>query len=198
MSVYQLAPSPSLGIPEISFATWTAGFTEDDIKQIINIGDNLTIKDAIVGGDSKVINDIRSSKTAWIDLNPETSFIYDKLAYIARQLNGQFFDLDLWGFVEHLQYTIYDGKDDHYTWHLDRGGSISTAPRKLSLVLQLSDPSEYEGGDLEIFDAPTPTKIEKQKGLVVAFPSFILHRVTPVTKGVRKTLVVWLTGPRFK
>jgi PKHD-type hydroxylase len=198
MSVYQIAPSPSIGIPEISFATWTAGFTEDDIKQIINIGDNLTIKDAVVGGDSKVINVIRSSKTAWIDLNPETSFIYDKLAYIARQLNGQFFDLDLWGFVEHLQYTIYDGKDDHYTWHLDRGGSTSTAPRKLSLVLQLSDPSEYEGGDLEIFDAPTPTKIEKQKGLVVAFPSFILHRVTPVTKGVRKTLVVWLTGPRFK
>jgi PKHD-type hydroxylase len=198
MAVYQLAPSPSIGIPEISFATWTDGFTEDDIKQIINIGDNLTVNDAVVGGDGQVVNNIRSSKTAWIDLNEETSFIYDKLAYIARRLNGQFFDLDLWGFVENLQYTIYDGKDDHYTWHLDRGGSTSDTPRKLSLVLQLSDPSEYEGGDLEIFDAPTTTKVQKQKGLVVAFPSFILHRVTPVTKGVRKTLVVWLTGPRFK
>ena len=198
MAIYQIAPSPALGIPEISFATWTDGFTEEDIKQIINIGDNLTIADAVVGGDSQLKESIRSSKTAWINLNPETSFIYDKIAYIARQLNGQFFDLDIWGFVEDLQYTIYDGKDDHYTWHLDRGGGTSNAPRKLSLVLQLSDPSEYEGGDLEIFDAPVPTQVQKQKGLVVAFPSFILHRVTPVTKGVRKTLVVWLTGPRFK
>lgn len=197
MSVYQLAPSPSIAIPELSHATWEGGFTEEEINQIISIGDNLTLNDAIVGGGS-VVDKIRSSKTGWIDLNPETSFIYDRLAFIARQLNGQFFDLDLWGFVEHLQYTIYDGKDDHYTWHLDRGGGTSNTPRKLSLVLQLSDPSEYEGGDLEIFDAPEPTKIQKQKGLVVAFPSFVLHRVTPVTKGVRKTLVVWLTGPRFK
>jgi PKHD-type hydroxylase len=198
MSIYQLAPSPSIAIPELSHATWQGGFTDEEINQIISIGDSLTLNDAIVGGGNDINGKIRSSKTGWIDLNPETSFIYDRLAYISRQLNGQFFDLDLWGFVEHLQYTIYDGKDDHYTWHLDRGGSTSNTPRKLSLVLQLSDPSEYEGGDLEIFDAPEPTKIEKQKGLVVAFPSFVLHRVTPVTKGIRKTLVVWLTGPRFK
>ncbi len=198
MAIYNLAPSPSLSIPEISFATWSDGFSDEDINKIIGIGDNLAIKDAVVGGDLKVEETIRSSKTGWIGLTPETGFIYDKLAYIARQLNGQFFDLDIWGFVEDLQYTIYDGKDDHYTWHLDRGGSTSDTPRKLSLVLQLSDPSEYEGGDLEIFDAPEPTKVQKQKGLVVAFPSFVLHRVTPVTKGIRKTLVVWLTGPRFK
>jgi len=197
MSIYQIAPSPSISIPEISHATWYNGFTEEEINQIISIGDSLILEDAIVGG-GNVVEKIRSSKTGWIDLTPETTFIYDNLAYIARQLNGQFFDLDLWGFVEHLQYTVYDGKEDHYTWHLDRGGSTSNTPRKLSLVLQLSDPSEYEGGDLEIFDAPEPTKIEKQKGLVVAFPSFVLHRVTPVTKGIRRTLVVWLTGPRFK
>lgn len=198
MAVYQLAPSPAIGVPEISHATWHGGFTEEEINEIIRIGDSLTLKDAVVGGQTDVIDKIRSSKTGWIGLTPETSFIYDKLAFIARQLNGQFFDLDLWGFVEDLQYTIYDGKEDHYTWHVDRGGGLSNAPRKFSVVLQLSDPSEYEGGDLEIFDAPTPTKIEKQKGLVVAFPSFVLHRVTPVTKGTRKTLVVWLTGPRFK
>jgi PKHD-type hydroxylase len=197
MAIYQLAPSPSIALPEISHATWNGGFTDEDINEIIRIGDSLTLQDAIVGA-GDVANNIRSSKTGWINLTPETSFIYDKLAFIARQLNGQFFDLDLWGFVEHLQYTIYDGIDDHYTWHLDRGGTISDTPRKLSLVLQLSDPSEYEGGDLEIFAAPEPVKIEKQKGLVVAFPSFILHRVTPVTKGIRKTLVVWLAGPRFK
>lgn len=198
MSIYQMAPSPSLGIPEISFATWIDGFSEEEINKIIAIGDNLTTKSACVGKDNNVEEAIRSAKIGWIELNLETSFIYDRIAFIARQLNGQFFDLDIWGFVEHFQYTIYDGKNDHYTWHLDRGPGNSISPRKLSLVIQLSDPSEYEGGELEIFDAPEPTQVIKQKGLVVAFPSFILHRVTPVTKGIRKTLVVWLTGPRFK
>jgi PKHD-type hydroxylase len=198
MAVYQLAPSPSIAIPEISFATWRAGFTDEEINKIISIGDNLTIRNATVGGDGDLNTNIRSSKTGWIGLTPDTNFIYDRIGYIARQLNGQFFDLDLWGFVEDIQYTIYDSKDDHYTWHLDRGGKTSNTPRKLSIVLQLSDPSEYEGGDLEIFDRATPTKVDKQKGLIAAFPSFVLHRVTPVTKGVRKTLVVWLTGPRFK
>lgn len=198
MAIYQIAPSPSLGIPEISFASWRDGFTEEEIDKIVSIGDSLTIKSASVGPDSKVEEAVRSSKIGWINLTPETNFIYDRIAFIARQLNGEFFNLDIWGFVEDFQYTIYDGKDDHYTWHLDRGGNATHAPRKLSLVIQLSDPSEYEGGDLEIFDAPVPTQVTKQKGLVVAFPSFILHRVTPVTKGIRKTLVVWLTGPQFK
>jgi|694.fasta_scaffold00395_75 PKHD-type hydroxylase len=198
MAVYQIAPSPSLGIPEISFASWRDGFTEEEIDKIVSIGDSLTIKSASVGPDSKVEEAVRSSKIGWINLTPETNFIYDRIAFIARQLNGEFFNLDIWGFVEDFQYTIYDGKDDHYTWHLDRGGNATNAPRKLSLVIQLSDPSEYEGGDLEIFDAPVPTQVTKQKGLVVAFPSFILHRVTPVTKGIRKTLVVWLAGPQFK
>jgi PKHD-type hydroxylase len=198
MAVYQLAPTPSVSLPEISFATWRSGFTDEEIDKIISIGDNLTTYNAVVGGNSEVNANIRSSKTAWIGLTPETNFIYDRLGFIARQLNGQFFDLDLWGFVEDLQYTIYDSKDDHYTWHLDRGGNTSNTPRKLSLVLQLTDPSEYEGGVLEILDSSIPTGVDKERGLVAAFPSFVLHRVTPVTKGVRKTLVVWLTGPRFK
>lgn len=198
MSVYQLTPPPSIAIPEISFATWKNGFNESELARIIEIGDQLSITSATIGGRGNVDDNIRQSNTGWIALTEDTQFIYDRLGYVARQLNGQFFDFDIWGFVEDLQYTIYDDTGGHYTWHLDRGGSTSDTPRKLSLVLQLSDPSEYEGGDLEIFDGPVPSKVDKEKGLISAFPSFILHRVTPVTKGTRKTLVVWLTGPRFK
>ena len=72
------------------------------------------------------------------------------------------------------------------------------APRKRSLVLQLSDPSDYEGGDLEFFVSAEPTPVERKKGLIVAFPSFVLHHVTPVTSGTRRTLVVWLSGPKFR
>jgi len=198
MSVYQLTPSPPIAVPELNFAVWHNGFSDEELVRIIELGDQLAISTATIGQENEVSDIVRRSKTGWMKLNDDTQFIYDRLGYIARQLNGQFFDFNIWGFVEDLQYTIYDGEGEHYTWHLDRGGSTSDTPRKLSMVLQLSDPSEYEGGDLEIFEGPTPTQVKKEKGLISAFPSFVLHRVTPVTKGTRKTLVVWLTGPRFK
>jgi PKHD-type hydroxylase len=72
------------------------------------------------------------------------------------------------------------------------------AARKLSLVLQLSDPSEYEGGELQTMSGPNHCAVDRQKGLIAAFPSYMLHRVTPVTKGTRYSLVVWICGPSFK
>jgi len=197
MSMYQLTPSPSIAIPVIPFATWTGGFTNDEINKIISIGDRLALNNAVLDG-NQIQTSIRDSKTGWISLTPETEFLYEKLGFIARQLNGQFFDFDIWGFSEDLQYTIYDSSNAHYTWHVDHGVNVGPSPRKLSLVLQLSEPHEYEGGDLEILTSPDPVKIDKQKGLIAAFPSYVLHRVTPVTRGIRKTIVVWLTGPRFK
>lgn len=200
MSIYMLSPSPPIAIPEIPFATWEGGFSDDDIKKIIEICNKATLDKATVGEDATINEEIRVTKIGWIKLSPETEFIYSMLGDIGNKLNGQFFDFDIWGFVEDLQYTVYEGTDDsHYTWHLDRGiGNTASPPRKLSLVLQLSDPSEYEGGDLEIMSGVDPTQVKKEKGLVTAFPSFMLHRVTPVTKGIRRTLVVWLSGPRFK
>ena len=88
-----------------------------------------------------------------------------------------------------------------YEWHLDQGlVSNKLVGRKLSIVVQLTDPSEYEGGKLE-FDIDgeqfTPSNFEK-KGSVIVFPSFYRHRVTPVTKGVRNSLVAWVDGPNFR
>jgi PKHD-type hydroxylase len=75
---------------------------------------------------------------------------------------------------------------------------INNSPRKLSMVLQLSDPSEYDGGDLEFYVQSEPIKAEKKKGIVYVFPSWVLHRVTPVTRGTRRSLVMWIAGPKFK
>lgn len=197
MSVYHLAPCPPIAVPEITFATWENGFSNEQIDSIIKTGECLLPEVAGLDG-GRVEKDIRKSKTSWIKLNSDTAWLYDSLGYIIRQLNGQFFDFDLYGFVEDMQYTVYDTTDSHYTWHLDRGGLPNKSPRKLSIVLQLSDPNEYKGGDLELFDGAEPQKIKKEKGLVVAFPSFVLHRVTPLTEGIRRTLVVWISGPRFR
>jgi PKHD-type hydroxylase len=82
-----------------------------------------------------------------------------------------------------------------YGWHQDYGGTIS---RKLSMVVQLTDPSEYEGGNLQVFTSEQPKNIRKQRGLIAVFPSFIVHQVTPVTQGTRQSLVAWVSGPSFK
>lgn len=197
MSKYEFIPCPDKSTNETLHAWWNDGFSHREIKDIISIGEDYAQDDASI--DSGRIDDgIRKSKVAWINHNSRTAWLYDKLAFIARQLNGQFFDMDLYGFVEDFQYTVYNSEQSHYTWHMDKGAGAGASPRKLSLVLQLSDPSEYDGGDLEIMTSAYPTTLEKKKGIVHAFPSYVLHRVTPVTRGVRRTLVIWVSGPKFR
>tara|TARA_B100001175_G_C19044032_1_gene418788 strand:+ start:22 stop:354 length:333 start_codon:yes stop_codon:yes gene_type:complete len=105
---------------------------------------------------------------------------------------------DVSGFSEDLQYTRYNDDKSFYNWHIDSGVTKSEhPPRKLSLTLQLSEPSEYEGGDFQINSSRLST-CPKEKGLVIAFPSYCLHQVTPVTKGIRRSLVVWLCGPPLR
>ena len=201
MSTYMFAPSPSFGISEHPFVTWRNAFDADEIKRITEYGDALPKDKATVGGTTEEndTKEIRESNLSWIDCNPDTQWIYDRLAYLCRQLNGQFYRFNLFGFSEHMQYTVYESDTQgHYTWHQDSGVNLDgLAPRKLSMVLQLSDPSEYEGGDLEILSSSTPTQVNRELGLLAAFPSYQLHRVTEVTKGIRKSLVVWVTGPAF-
>lgn len=201
MANYIFAPTPTFGVSEHPFVTWDDAFDNEEVERIIECCGETDCEKALVGGmtQEQDITKIRESKIAWVGVNQHTQWIYDRLAFVARSLNGQFYKFDLHGFSEDMQYTIYQGDEmGHYTWHLDAGSGDNAAPRKLSMVLQLSDPGDYEGGDLEVFSSADPTKVDKKKGLVVAFPSYMLHRVTPVTAGVRKTLVIWVCGPSFK
>lgn len=199
--IYNFSPSPTFGISEHSFVTWENGFTNEELDRIIFYGDSQSKYKATVGSGDKtsVITEIRESTISWISYNNETSWFYDRMAWITRQLNGKFYKFDLHGFCEDMQYTVYSGENnEHYTWHIDAGTQSDFPPRKFSLVVQLNDPNDYEGGELQIFTSGEPISVLKQRGLVAAFPSYVLHRVTPVTSGVRKTLVVWSCGPAFK
>lgn len=195
MSRYNISPSPHEAEP---WAFWEGGFSEAQCFQIKEIGERLLPQPAIVG-DGRLDNTIRRSRTSWIASTDESVWIYDKIAWIIRQLNGQFFQFDIQGFNEDLQYTLYNSEDQgHYDFHVDNGFFPDRSPRKLSAVLQLSSPDEYEGGDLEFWTGGEPVKARKELGILYAFPSYVLHRVTPVTKGTRRSLVMWLTGPRFR
>jgi len=196
--LYTIAPPPNFGITEQDFVTWNGGFTDEEILKIIRLGDSLEKEDSKIDGGEVSPKDVRISDVSWITPNQDAIWIFDKLSWILRQLNGQFYRFNITGFNEAIQYTTYYGKEEeggHYRWHSDHGRD---APRKLSMVMQLSDPSEYGGGNLEIMSSQGEIMtVEKKKGFIAVFPSFRTHRVTPVTSGIRKSLVVWATGPAF-
>jgi PKHD-type hydroxylase len=199
MSIYNFAPMPPTQREHESFVVWENGFTSEELDRIEAYCDALPQRKATIGGRDKDddYTDYRKSKVSWISLDSDTSWFYDKMAWIARKLNSMFYRFDLSGFVEDMQFTIYDGEGDHYDWHTDAGSRHDT-PRKFSLVLQLTDPNQYDGGELQLQVSKDPTPVRRERGLVAAFPSYTLHRVTPVTRGIRKTIVVWVSGPPFR
>jgi len=197
LSNYQFTPVVYKG-RNPPFVWWTDALTNEEIERLKDYAKTLIDTPALIDNGSHTAPEkIRKNKVSWISNTLEASWIYDRIAFVMRELNAQYYNFDLYGFVEDMQFTIYDETGAHYTWHMDMGDN-STAPRKLSMVLQLSDPSEYEGGELQILDKANPETVTKQKGMITVFPSYTLHRVTPVTKGVRYTLVVWACGPSFK
>jgi PKHD-type hydroxylase len=196
--MYNLSPPVSQDTHNHPFVTWQNGFCEDELNGIDYLTHLHSPKPATVSSD--VLDTVqRISDIVWLPYDDKTEWLYNKLGKLVRALNGQFYDFNLTGFAENLQYTIYDSEQKgHYDWHIDKGGSNNgLPPRKLSIVVQLSDPSEYEGGELQIMDGKDPINVLKEKGFVTAFPSWTLHRVTPVTKGVRRSLVAWVCGPHF-
>ena len=199
MSFYPLLPHPTFD--EDDFATWEEGFTDEECDRIIQLGESFHAKDSTVGGrpqNQKIDGGIRKSLNSWLTINEDTEWIYERLGNISRCLNGMHWRFDISGFSEDLQYTRYNGDKCYYGWHIDSGVVGSEHPqRKLSLTLQLSDDNEYEGGDFQIHASQLNT-LPKKKGLIIAFPSYTLHQVTPVTNGIRRSLVVWLCGPAFR
>ena len=113
---------------------------------------------------------------------------------IMLQINEHCFGFDLDG-IETPQYAIYKA-GDFFAWHMDQGAGEKH--RKLSMTVQLSEPSEYDGGELELRTGADIVTAPSESGSAIAFPSWILHRVTPVTRGVRRALVVWATGAAFR
>jgi len=179
------------------FAWWEGAFTDQELNWLQEKAQNAT-QDAVVGTSNgpSVINNVRRSQVSWLENTPDTNFVFKKLAHVASRLNADHYGFDLTGFGESLQLTNYDqSQHGMYGWHQDYGAIVS---RKLSLVVQLTDPSQYEGGNLQIKTNGEPTNVRKQRGLIVAFPSYILHQVTPVTQGTRQSLVAWVSGPAFK
>jgi len=141
--------------------------------------------------------DYRRSNVSWLNKDSECSWVFERLANVVSSLNASYFRFNLTGFGEALQLSNYHASNQGtYKPHADL--NFEGISRKLSLVLQLSDPTDYEGGNLQLFLGDEPVNVPKNRGSIVVFPSWTLHQVTPVTKGTRQSLVSWVTGPPFK
>ena len=187
---YLLTPYSKLLPP---WVWWEGAFTEQQLDWLQNKA-KAASEEGIAGDSSNP--EIRRSKVSWLENTSETKWVFEKLGHVASLLNKDHYGFDLTGFGEALQLTNYSEVDrGMYDLHQDIGVDVS---RKLSLVLQLTDPSEYEGGNLQVVAGPKSQNVKKQRGLIVAFPSFVLHQVTPVTKGTRQSLVAWTSGPPFR
>jgi PKHD-type hydroxylase len=110
--------------------------------------------------------------------------------------NTRHWQFDLSGIFAPVQVLRY-GQDHHFAWHVDAGGGV-TSDRKISFTLQLSAPDAYVGGELELMAGHMPTELPRDQGIALLFPSYVLHRVRPVTNGERWALVGWVQGPPFR
>ena len=185
--------------PTLPFVALADAFTPAELDAIEQYGDRLEPSTAPVGDAQRVGVDggIRISQTAWVGRNTDTKWLYERMEKIAVGVNAQVYQFDLTGFSEEFQYAVYRGPEGgHYDWHVDQSSRI--ARRKLSFSVQLTDPSDYERGELQLHAGNKIDIAPKQRGAVICFPSYVLHRITPVTSGTRKSLVVWTSGPKFR
>jgi len=181
--------------------TTTPIFTPKQCQMIIAAGRAEPKQQAYVGNDERTKGGVIDTKTrtshiSWIPFKKMTD-MYKDIERIMKTTNGNHFGFDGMTITEMAQYTEYP-EGGFYDWHVDNDVSMQHEPpvRKISMTLLLSPESEFEGGDLELMKEGKVAKIKQ--GHAIFFASFIRHRVTPVTRGRRQSLVMWFGGTPFK
>tara|TARA_R110000824_G_scaffold339505_1_gene526029 strand:+ start:1517 stop:2098 length:582 start_codon:yes stop_codon:yes gene_type:complete len=168
-------------------------FSPEEIEDIKKISEKYKKIGAVAGReDGKKAVGVRSSSIKWIGPSKETYWIYEKMCKAINTANNELWNFDWEGQTDEIQYTeYYDIEGGKYDWHIDVGNGTMSM-RKISAVVLLND--GYEGGELQL--KSIGENLDMKKGNMFIFPSFVSHRVTPVTKGTRKSLVMWAGGPQ--
>ena len=177
------------------YAFWNNAFSKEECQSIINIAKD---KGLIEGKTKGYTKDVRESQVSWLYPIDDMDWVFRRVTDITLNLNERFFKFDLFGLNEGFQFTNYEAPSGKYGKHVDRGMNMPV--RKLSISIQLTDPEEYEGGELKLYDGDDKEAqvMDKTQGTLIIFPSYVLHEVMPITKGTRNSLVTWITGKQFK
>jgi len=179
------------------YAFWNKAFSKEECQTIINIARDKGLIKGTTFNDDKIKN-VRDSKISWLYPVDGMDWVFRRVTDIVLNLNERFFKFDLFGINEGFQFTNYEAPSGKYGKHVDR--AINIPVRKLSISVQLTNPEEYEGGELKLYDGDDEeaSVMDKTQGTLIIFPSYVLHEVMPVTKGTRNSLVTWVTGKQFK
>lgn len=183
----------------------SSGFSPEEVKALRNYCAQLKTVDAGISIDGTVDESERKCKTAFVGQTHETMWVFEKLFNLVHFVNSNFFDFEIKGFSS-FQYTCYDSNGSHYDYHLDTRFGVPPAKlsldeiptRKISMSIVLSDPSEYTGGKFMIQEGSLEETIPQPQGAAICFPSFMAHKVCPITSGKRESIVVWVVGPKFR
>ena len=179
--------------------TTTPLFTPDQCQKIINAGRRQKPQQASVGmgkPQGGVDTKKRTTTISWIPFK-EMEPMYDDINIFIQKANKNHFGFGDIQITEQAQFTEYP-EGGFYDWHMDTDVNMHYEPpvRKISMTLLLSSENQFEGGNLELM-APGK-KVNLKQGHAIIFASFLNHRVAPVTKGVRQSLVMWFGGEPFK
>ena len=140
---------------------------------------------------------VRDSHIFWLRSDTKIEWLYERFHYLVRELNSNYFEYELDGKDKTFQLTRYD-VGDYYSWHVDLGAG-PTSRRKLSMTIQLSDPGDYDGSELQFFFSEQNIPVaHKEQGSMTVFPSWMTHQVAPTKSGTRWSLVGWFEGPPFR
>ena len=173
-------------------------FSNQECEQIIAVSQTAPVNEALLVGHTRDHN-LRRADLVWLDEVSGMGWVMERLIDLVRRSNTERFDFDLREFAESPQVACYKASDGgHFAWHADVGDGPVAGKRKLTLVVQLSRPGAYEGGDLEIMPGAHVVAASRSRGSAAVFPSFHLHQVTPVKRGERHSLTVWAHGPAFR
>lgn len=183
------------------FAICESWFNADEVDRIIDLEDLEKFSTGTLASSKEnkfeVNKKYRDSDIYFLYPSDASNWVFDKFGAILGDVNHKCFMYDIDG-IENFQYTRYK-KNQHYDWHFDILCGYSNWERKISASIVLSDPDEYEGGEFEIMDKGNPdltTIVKPTKGSIIFFASWMPHRIKPITKGVRKSLVTWVMGKR--
>jgi hypothetical protein len=176
-------------------------FTSHECQKIIEMTNQFYPSNASIGGNienSRIQKQMRSAAIYGIDYDEKTAWIFEKIANVVSIVNTLHFDYDIAGITHSIQLIEYSADwpiKGHYDWHIDSGKG-EPAHRKISLTAQISDPNDYEGCELIINNHAHEVIGTRERGSIHLFPSYMLHKVSPITKGIRYALVIWIHGSR--
>ncbi len=199
-------PSMPLRNPNVTLVYHGIHFTEADCDAIVASAIDSQWREGGVGGraedqsEPSVVGKVRRCLEQRLPVNQQTGAPLDKISLEICSVNASGWRFELNGFVaDDMPYLMRypESLQGHYDWHVDMGRSYA-ASRKLGFSLQLSHSDDYEGGDIEFHNVEIDKSSLRKKGTMAIFPTYWMHRVTPVTKGKRDVAVGWMHGPSYR